>query len=95
MSEEKKPQGINIELSEEIAEGIYSNLAIITHSSSEFGVVKGTLFGELLSDLANNQPTPNIQQFFGQASWMPLDPFREIGFNFVSIIEKNRARAEI
>ncbi|MFH1004987.1 MAG: DUF3467 domain-containing protein [Bacteroidota bacterium] len=29
---------INIELSEEIAEGIYSNLAIITHSHSEFAV---------------------------------------------------------
>lgn len=29
---------INIELSEEIAEGIYSNLAIISHSSSEFVV---------------------------------------------------------
>jgi len=27
---------INIELSEEMAEGIYSNLAIITHSHSEF-----------------------------------------------------------
>lgn len=27
---------LSIELSEEIAEGIYSNLAIITHSSSEF-----------------------------------------------------------
>ncbi len=27
---------IDIELSEEIAEGIYSNLAIITHSQSEF-----------------------------------------------------------
>ena len=27
---------INIELSEEVAEGIYSNLAIITHSQSEF-----------------------------------------------------------
>jgi hypothetical protein len=27
---------INIELSEEIAQGVYSNLAIITHSSSEF-----------------------------------------------------------
>src|ERR1700761_5876531 len=27
---------LNIELSEEIAEGVYSNLAIITHSSSEF-----------------------------------------------------------
>jgi hypothetical protein len=37
MSEEnKKQQGINIELSEEIAEGVYSNLAIITHSASEF-----------------------------------------------------------
>lgn len=29
---------INIELSEEVAEGIYSNLAIISHSSSEFVV---------------------------------------------------------
>jgi hypothetical protein len=27
---------INIELKEDIAQGIYSNLAIITHSSSEF-----------------------------------------------------------
>lgn len=29
---------VNIELSEELAEGIYSNLAIITHSNSEFVV---------------------------------------------------------
>ena len=29
---------INIELSEEVAEGTYSNLAIITHSNSEFVV---------------------------------------------------------
>jgi len=36
MAEEKKQQGINIELSKETAEGVYSNLAIITHSSSEF-----------------------------------------------------------
>jgi hypothetical protein len=28
--------GINIELTEETAQGIYSNLAIIAHSSSEF-----------------------------------------------------------
>ena len=35
----KQPQNqnqINIELSEEIAEGIYSNLAMIAHSNSEF-----------------------------------------------------------
>ena len=39
MSDNKlQPQNpaINIELSEEIAEGIYSNLAIISHSNSEF-----------------------------------------------------------
>ncbi|WP_353133581.1 DUF3467 domain-containing protein [Pseudopedobacter sp.] len=36
--EEKNENQINIELSEEIAEGIYSNLAIITHSNSEFVV---------------------------------------------------------
>lgn len=29
-------QQINIELSEEVAQGTYSNLAVITHSSSEF-----------------------------------------------------------
>lgn len=32
------PQQLNIELSEEIAQGVYSNLAVITHSSSEFVV---------------------------------------------------------
>lgn len=37
MSEEqKKKNALNIELPEEVAEGIYSNLAIISHSQSEF-----------------------------------------------------------
>lgn len=35
MSDENKQQ-LNIELPEEIAEGIYANLAIIGHSQSEF-----------------------------------------------------------
>ncbi|MDL2231703.1 DUF3467 domain-containing protein [Porphyromonadaceae bacterium OttesenSCG-928-L07] len=34
--EEKKQQQLDIELSHEIAQGTYSNLAIISHSSSEF-----------------------------------------------------------
>lgn len=36
--DEKKPNPnqINIELSEDIAEGVYSNLAMIAHSNSEF-----------------------------------------------------------
>ena len=36
MNDPKNQNQINIELSDEIAEGIYSNLAIITHSHSEF-----------------------------------------------------------
>ena len=36
MSEEKKKDGLNIELSEDVAQGSYSNLAIINHSPSEF-----------------------------------------------------------
>ena len=32
----QKPNEINIELPEEIAEGIYANLSIISHSNSEF-----------------------------------------------------------
>ena len=38
MADEKEPlqNQINIELSEEVAEGIYSNLAMIAHSNSEF-----------------------------------------------------------
>ncbi|MEQ8927574.1 MULTISPECIES: DUF3467 domain-containing protein [Fulvivirga] len=40
MAEEKdkkaNPNQINIELSEEVAEGVYANLAMIAHSNSEF-----------------------------------------------------------
>ncbi|MFD2873840.1 DUF3467 domain-containing protein [Mucilaginibacter ximonensis] len=34
--EEQNQNQLNIELSEEVAEGTYSNLAIITHSNQEF-----------------------------------------------------------
>ncbi|MBS9524020.1 DUF3467 domain-containing protein [Litoribacter ruber] len=39
-SEEKLPQDqqINVELPEEVAEGVYANLAMIAHSNSEFVV---------------------------------------------------------
>jgi hypothetical protein len=34
--ENQQPNQLNIEISEEIAEGVYANLAIITHSHAEF-----------------------------------------------------------
>jgi hypothetical protein len=36
MEDKKNPNQISIDLKEDIAQGIYSNLAIITHSPSEF-----------------------------------------------------------
>ena len=33
---EQQPAQLNIEISEEVAEGSYANLAIITHSNAEF-----------------------------------------------------------
>jgi hypothetical protein len=38
MEENKNKNQINIELKEDVAQGTYSNLAIITHSTSEFVV---------------------------------------------------------
>ena len=36
MTEQQPPNQLNIEISEEVAEGAYANLAIITHSHAEF-----------------------------------------------------------
>jgi hypothetical protein len=36
MSDQKNSSQISIELNEEVAQGTYSNLAVITHSASEF-----------------------------------------------------------
>ncbi len=36
MEDQKDKKQLNIELSEEMSEGVYSNLAIISHSASEF-----------------------------------------------------------
>jgi len=38
MSEKKQANQIDIQLKEDVAQGVYSNLAVITHSSSEFVV---------------------------------------------------------
>lgn len=38
MEDNKAKNQISIELNEDVAQGVYSNLAVITHSSSEFVV---------------------------------------------------------
>lgn len=59
------------------------------------GVVKGSLFGRVLVDLAFGLPVPDMQRLFGQASWMPPEPLRRIGFHAVAALERRRGLAEV
>jgi len=59
------------------------------------GVVKGTLFGACLAELANGKQGADIPALFGHANWMPPDPLRSIGFHLTSALERFRGRAEI
>lgn len=73
----QQPQQINIELGEKEAEGIYSNLAIITHSPAEFvidftrvlpGVPKAKVHARIVmtpqhAKMLQNALLDNIQKF--------------------------------
>ena len=58
------------------------------------GVVKGTLFGKLLAEVALGFGAPDIATLFGRAAWMPPEPLRRFGFNVISRIERYKGRAE-
>ncbi len=82
MSTQQPPQGqqINVELGEKEAEGIYSNLAIITHSPAEFvidftrilpGVPKAKVFARIVmtpqhAKLLLNALKDNIEKYEGK-----------------------------
>jgi len=93
MEEEKK---IDIALSDEIAEGIYSNLAIITHSHSEFivdfvslmpGVPKGNVKSRIILTPQHAKRLlmaldDNIKRFESMHGTIPdFDPTRGIPIN--------------
>ncbi len=59
------------------------------------GVVKGTLFGRSLAELALGHDTLDINALFGSARRMPPEPLRWLGFKLISAIERYRGRAEV
>ena len=74
-----------------IRDGIY-----VSAGCNGGGVVKGTLFGEALADLAMGEaPEADIPTLFGNARWMPPDPIRRVGFEIISRFERRTARAEM
>lgn len=90
------PNQLNIEISEEVAEGQYANLAIITHSHAEFvvdfvNVMPGTPKSKVKSRIILTPQhakrlmralTENIQKF--ESSHGPIQDIEEIQlpFNF-------------
>lgn len=84
---EQKPQQINIELGEKEAEGIYSNLAIISHSPAEFiidftrilpGIPKGKVHARIImtpqhAKLLLNALNENLHKYENQYGEIQLD----------------------
>ena len=97
MEKNKKKEGLNIELSEEIAEGSYSNLAIINHSPSEFvldfiqmmpGVPKAKVKSRIIltpqhAKRLMNALKENVSKFEDQHGEIKdLDPSKGVPINF-------------
>ena len=59
------------------------------------GTVKGTLLGKLLAEEAHNLEVPDVPNLFGNASWMPPEPFRQIGFKLAATLENHQGRHEL
>jgi len=90
------PQQINIEIGEKEAEGIYSNLAIITHSAAEFvvdftrvlpGVPKARVQARIImtpqhAKLLLNALRDNIEKFERQYGEIRIEGSTGSGFGF-------------
>lgn len=97
MTQQKKKDGLNIELTEEVAQGVYSNLAIINHSPSEFvidfiqmmpGIVKAKVKSRVILTPQHAKRlmkalVDNINKFENQhGSIKDVDPNGSVPMNF-------------
>ncbi len=59
------------------------------------GIVKGTVLGKRLAELIAGICKPDdIHATYGTANWVAPEPFRTIGFNVISAIERRKAGRE-
>ncbi|MCS2608749.1 NAD(P)/FAD-dependent oxidoreductase [Halomonas dongshanensis] len=58
------------------------------------GIIKGTYLGNALARRAMGLATEDIPALFGQASWMPPEPVRKLGFHLKSRLEQRKASEE-
>lgn len=59
------------------------------------GTVKGTLLGKLLAETAHDLEVPDVPKLFGEASWMPPEPFRKLGYKLAASLESRQGRHEL
>lgn len=99
------PQQLSIELGEKEAEGIYSNLAIITHSPSEFiidftrvmpGVPKAKVYARIITNpqhakMLLNALKDNIEKYEKKYGVIKLEPPSSgIPFGFTPPIKEDK-----
>lgn len=77
-NQQQPPNQLNIEISEEIAEGTYANLAIITHSHAEFVI-----------DFVNVMPGTQKSKIKSRIIFTPMHAKR-----FLKALEDNVSRYE-
>lgn len=59
------------------------------------GIVKGTILGKRLAEHITGQDVASgVLAAYGTANWIAPEPFRTIGFNVVSAVERRRAGLE-
>lgn len=106
MNQPNQPQGqqINIELGEKEAEGIYSNLAIITHSPAEFiidftrivpGVPKAKVHARIISTpqhakMLMRALKENIEKYEARFGEIKVDAPQEQPFGFMPITKSDK-----
>ena len=60
------------------------------------GINKGTLLGKKLAELAlGHGDHTHLRETYGQANWVAPEPFRTIGFNVISWVERKKANLEM
>jgi glycine/D-amino acid oxidase-like deaminating enzyme len=73
-----------------VEEGLYTSAGC-----NGAGIVKGSILGKRLAELIVGQCTQDeVRATWGLANWVAPEPFRSIGFNFISLRERRLAGLE-
>lgn len=74
----------------QVGEGLYAS-----GGCNGSGIAKGTMLGRRLADLIRGVGDPDeVPRIMGTASWIAPEPFRSMGFQFISKLESRRAGLE-